>query len=206
MKAEISHRSYRRAWRRLSRDVFASDLAASKLCSDLNECDDMSVNDMVELYNSVLTKLLAKHYPFVTVRRRDKQATPWFDADCRAARRRTRATETRYRRTCSDADKLPWSRELQVLRQLYERKNCSYWRAEIAETKGDVKRLWRTLHGILGEASNVDAGELTADDFDVFFKDKVESVRASTASTPLYDVPNKATPDVGAMDDCHQQS
>ena len=41
-------------------------------------------------------------------------------------------------------------------------------------------RLWRTLHGALGEASNVDAGELTAEEFAVFFKNKVESVRAST--------------------------
>jgi len=57
-----------------------------------------------------------------------------------------------------------------------------------------MKRLWRTLHGVLGEALNVDAGELTAEEFAAFFKDKVESVRASTASTPLYDVPSKATP------------
>ena len=57
-----------------------------------------------------------------------------------------------------------------------------------------MKRLWRTLHGVLGEASNVDASELIAEEFAVFFKDKVESVRASTSSTPLYDVPSKWTP------------
>lgn len=184
----------RRAWRRLSRDAFASDLAASKLCSDLSECDDMSVDDMVQLYNRALTELLDKHCPSVMVRCRDKQATPWFDADCRAARRHTRAAERRYRRTRSDADKSLWWRELQALRQLYEMKNCSFWRTEIAESKGNMKRLWRTLYGVLGEASSGDVGELTAEDFAVFFKDKVESVRASTASTPLYDVPSKATP------------
>ena len=103
----------------------------------------------------------------------------------------TRASERRYRRTCSDADKSLWSRELQALRQLYEKKNCKYWRAQIAESKGNMKRLWRTLHDVLGEASNV---ELTAEEFAVSFKDKVKSVRVSTASTPLYDVPSKATP------------
>ena len=105
-----------------------------------------------------------------------------------------RAAERRYRQTCSDADKSLWSMELQALRQLYKKKNCSYWRAEIAETKGDMKRPWRTLHGVLEEASNVNVGKLTAEDFAVFFKDKVESVRTSTASTPLYNVPSKATP------------
>jgi len=33
----------------------------------------------------------------------------------------------------------------------------------------------------------------TADDFAAFFQDKVETVRASTSATPLYDVPFKAT-------------
>jgi len=97
------------------------------------------------------------------------------------------------RRTCFDADKSLWSSELHALRQLCEKKNCSYWRAEIAESKDNMKRLWRTLHDVLKEALNVDAGELTAEEFAVFFKDKVESVRAFTASTPLHDVPSKAT-------------
>jgi len=57
-----------------------------------------------------------------------------------------------------------------------------------------MKRLWQILHGVLGEALNVDASELTAEEFAVFFKDKVESVHVSTTSTPLYDVPSKATP------------
>ena len=35
---------------------------------------------------------------------------------------------------------------------------------------------------MLGEAISSDVQELTADDFAVFFRDKVESVRASTAS------------------------
>jgi len=114
----------------------------------------------------MLTELLDKHCPCVTVRRRDKQETPWFDADCRAARHHTRAAERRYRQTCSDADKSLWSRELQALKRL---NTCT----------------WRSL--------NVDAGELTAEQFAIFFKDKVESVRVSTAFTPLYDVPSKAT-------------
>ena len=36
--------------------------------------------------------------------------------------------------------------------------------------------------------------ELTADDFATFSRDKVESVRKSTASTSLYNVPHKQTP------------
>ena len=82
-----------RAWRRLSRDAFAADLEASRLCTDLNELNSLSVDELAQLYNRVLTDLLDQHCPVVHVRRRSRPPTPWFDADCRAARRRVRAAE-----------------------------------------------------------------------------------------------------------------
>ena len=39
-----------------------------------------------------------------------------------------------------------------------------------------------------------DSCDHTADDFATFFTDKVDSVRASTMSTPPYDVPYRSTP------------
>ena len=64
-----------RAWRRLSRDAFASDLEACELCADLDASADTSADDMVQLYRGVLTALLDKHCPAVTVRRRPKKTT-----------------------------------------------------------------------------------------------------------------------------------
>ena len=94
----------RRAWRRLSTDAFASDLAASELCGDLTALDDQTVDELVQLYNQVMTALLDRHCPTVTVHRRvNKKTTPWFDADCRAARRRARAPERRFKCTFTDA-------------------------------------------------------------------------------------------------------
>jgi len=59
---------------------------------------------------------------------------------------------------------------------------------------GDTKRLWNTLHAVLGEIRIDDAGAHTADEFAAFFRDKVDSVRASCTSTPLYEVPSQMTP------------
>jgi hypothetical protein len=86
-----------RAWRLLSHDAFASDLAASKLCADLDVLGNMYADDLVQLYRDVMTDLLDRHCPVVEVRRRTKQLTPWFDADCRAARRCARAAERRFK-------------------------------------------------------------------------------------------------------------
>jgi len=52
-----------------------------------------------------------------------------------------------------------------------------------------MKKLWRALHGVLGESRADDTTEHTADDFATFFNDKVVSVRASPAATPLYEIP-----------------
>ena len=50
-----------RAWRRLSTDAFASDLAASELCCDLKALEDKTVDDLAGLYSSAMTRLLDQH-------------------------------------------------------------------------------------------------------------------------------------------------
>jgi len=57
-----------------------------------------------------------------------------------------------------------------------------------------MQRLWRKLHSALGETASGDTGDHTTEEFVTFFTDKIASVRASTAATPLYDVPYKSTP------------
>ena len=55
--------------------------------------------------------------------------------------------------------------------------------------------LWSlTLQNVLGEATNDDAEVNTAEDFAAFFRDKVESVRASTMTIPPHDVRHRLTP------------
>ena len=58
----------------------------------------------------------------------------------------------------------------------------------------DRLRLWLALNGVMGATSGVETGPLSADDFAKFFQDKVNAVRASTASTPVFDVPFRETP------------
>jgi len=65
----------------------------------------------------------------------------------------------------------------------------NFGRNEITANKGDTKKLWRTIQGLLGETSTDETGVYAADDFTAFFKDKVDAVRTSTAATPSYDVP-----------------
>jgi len=54
-----------------------------------------------------------------------------------------------------------------------------------------MKKLWRTLNGVRGDATTSQTDALTADDFAAFFRDKFGDVRSPTATMPLYDAPFK---------------
>jgi len=189
-----------RAWRRLSDEDFASDLADSQLCCNLSEHADATVDDLIDLYRRVMTELLNKHCPVVKVRRRVKPSTPWFDANCRAAHRSARAAERRFRWTYSASHRSSWTTKLKTMRLVYEKKSDEFWRNEIAANSGNTKSLWRTMQGLLGETSATETGVHTADDFATFFKNKVDAVRASTAATPLHEVSYRTT--ASTLDDC----
>ena len=142
-----------RACRLLSRDAFASDLEASELCADVDALADTSADDLIQLYCDILTGLLNKHCPAVKVCCRPKKATPWFDADCSAALRYNRATERRFRRSRSSADKLEWDRKMKSMRSLYNDEHDGYWCNKISVNKGNTQGLWRTRNGILGDSA-----------------------------------------------------
>jgi len=148
---------------------------------------------MAKLYSDMLTELLDRHCPAVKVRRKAKEKMPWYDAHCRAARRQARAAERRFRRSLREDERLRWMGLLRSMRALYEDKKTRFWRDEIAASKGDSSKLWRAFRGVLGNAPPADSDVHTADDFATFFNDKVNAVRASTAATPLYDVPHRTT-------------
>ena len=79
------------------------------------------------------------------------------------------------------------------MHSVYEGKKGEFWHNEIAANANDTRRLWRRMQGLLGETSTSETGAHAANDFAAFFKDKVDTVRASTAATPVYEVPSRAT-------------
>ena len=95
--------------------------------------------------------------------------------------------------TVTLTQQLYWNNALKLMHSQYEKKCSIYWRDEIAASKGNTTRLWRTFRGVLGEAPCDETGPYSAEDFASFFRDKVDGVRASTSS-PIYDVPLRATP------------
>ena len=82
--------------------------------------------------------------------------------------------ERRYRRTGTDADRLAWIKQLKTMYAVYEEKGHQHWLTKIADSGGNTKKLWHTMHGILGEnqSGRRDDSDCSAEDFAKFFADK----------------------------------
>jgi hypothetical protein len=175
-----------RAWKGFNVESFRWDLLHSQLCAPSEEYNEMSVDQLCDLYDSVISSLLEKHAPPRTVRKRMRCSTPWFDADCAAAKRKVRTFERRYRRTLTTADRSAWVSELRLKQRLFTSKQNSYWEKKISQSGGNQKKLWRDINSVLHQDKKKSAVQpgLTADGFANAFREKIESVRKSTETAP----------------------
>jgi len=87
-----------RLWRQLDQDAFRAAIQSSALCCPdrWRECNN--IEELAQLYDDEITNILDKLIPARSVTRRCRPSDPWFDQDCRAAKRRVRALERTYRR------------------------------------------------------------------------------------------------------------
>ena len=129
----------------------------------------------------MLTDLLEKHAPLQKVKTRSRPTAPWFDAECRVAKARTRRFEKEYRRQPSVETRSAWRAQFTNQRTIYQQKFVNHWSAAISSCRGDSKALWSRLRPLL-QPGTVATSQLTANDFAQFFTDKIERIRASTAT------------------------
>jgi hypothetical protein len=82
-----------RFWKRLDRDSFRKSLLDSQLCGCADTLSTMSPSALFDLYDGTLRRIVDEHLPVEEISVRDRQLTPWFDKDCRAAKRKVRMLE-----------------------------------------------------------------------------------------------------------------
>ena len=163
----------RRLWRHFDPELFRSSLSSSCLCDANSFTGQSDVNALVESYNSTIEKLLDVHAPRRKVTCRVRRRTdPWYDSECRAAKRRTRKLERRYKRWRSDHARSVWIQSLRSQHKLVDQKRNAYWQEKIASQRSPTD-LWRTIDTVLcRERPNVINPARSASDFADFFEAK----------------------------------
>lgn len=84
------------------------DLVSSDLCNDLMDGQtDSTVNGLIQLvqsYNDTLSEIINRHAPFISRTMRVRPAVPWYDDNIKAAKRKRRKGERRWRKTGLPSD------------------------------------------------------------------------------------------------------
>jgi len=124
--------------------------------------------------------------------RRPRHSDPWFDGECRHAKRVGRRHERRYasvcRRAADDAEvnaaKTAWYDQRRAYRQLRKRKCTAFWSEQIDTDRADPRKLRRSVDVLLGRGHTSAAPSIHADEFCRFFSEKVAKIRAATDGAP----------------------
>jgi len=171
----------RRLWRNFDLTSFRTALTSSCLCDPAMYDDQPDVSSLVRTFNETVEKLLDVHALWSKVTCRVRRKTDlWYDNDCRAAKRRVRKLERRYKRWKSDYARSVWLQSLRDLHKLVDRKRSDYWRSKI-ESETNARELWRAVDATLCPDRPADVNPTrTANDLADFFESKVASIRTAT--------------------------
>jgi len=167
-----------RSWRTFNYDEFERDLRQSVLVRS----PPSDINDLVAAYHDTLESLLDLHAPYRRVRQSTRPSEYWYDAECRAAKRRTRCLERVYRRHPSAESRAAWTVQFKAQRLLFRQKATDYWSTAIADSLSDPRRLWQKIDRVIKPPTTIHIPH-SADDFASHFVGKVDKIRASTASS-----------------------
>src|SRR5664279_3352739 len=134
-----------------------------------------------------MTAIIDRLIPARTVRCRRRASDPWFDDDCRSAKRSVRLFERRARHAAPDAAvaaMAAWRDRRRTYRQLLHAKRESFWQSKITAERSSPRQLWRSIDELMGRGHAPLSSDIEADEIPNFFDDKVAAVQTSTAGAP----------------------
>jgi len=126
---------------------------------------------------------------------RRRPSDPWFDQECRDAKRRVRRLERASSRANRAATADPvsakvaeaaaadtaWTTERRAYRDLLHQKRETFWQMKIESERATPRRLWQSIdflmdHGQVPLSTSIDAPKLRR-----YFHEMIVGIRASTA-------------------------
>ena len=140
-----------RPWRRLEIECLKSQLSTSRLCQP--EAWPADIDEMALLYDDEMNMLLDQSLPARQFLRRPRPSDPWFNSECRQAKRLTRRlerasvaagrwaaefpTDAVAASSAAAAKETGWYSQRRVYSLLRHRKSSEFWRSKFETDQSD---------------------------------------------------------------------
>ena len=183
-----------RPWSRLDLSHFRQMLIDSPLCDPLI-WPILDINELANLYVDVITNILDHLIPWKTIRLAQRPSDPWFDEECRVAKRCVRKLERQCQRAASSDDQITlWRAKRRDYRCLVRRKRASYWQSKVQSDHGSPRSLWQTFDALMGRGRPAVPSSVSAEDFLSFFLSKSSCAlrESSSAPPPVFPQPSSS--------------
>jgi len=176
-----------RSWKNINESVFVTSVTNSPLSKP---CQSSDVDEEFNLLNKELLIVVDKVAPLHIVQYRCDLASPWFDEECRIAKRYCRKIEKKYRRSLKTNYKNEWVAALEAKNRLFSEKRNHYWSKLIKENSSDSKNLWNVVNRIICRNNDYDkSADLTSSQFMKFFQGKIDKIMQffDKSDRPIFD-------------------
>ena len=100
--------------------------------------------------NNELELILDALIPVKTVTCRLRPSNPWFDRECRLAKRRVRHLERKANSSGLTDSIAAWMNERRIYRNLLRSKRERFWTEKVESEKSSPRQLWSSIDTLLG--------------------------------------------------------
>ena len=172
----------------MNSDELRSSILTSRLAAPDALPRSLDVDALAELYDTELLVIADRRAPACTVTVRRRPSDPWFDNECRAAKKAVRIAERTARQSQSSEHMAQWRSLRRAYRALRQQKSETYWRDRVGSERDRPRALWSSFDALIGRRDAPATGEIDASTLHEFFDRKVDAIRAATshAASPSF--------------------
>ena len=165
---------------------FSQDISQSRIA--LLNNDDLSLDEMVDVYDSTLRLLLDRHAPVKTKLIKSAKDAPWYSGTLGDLKRTKSRFEQRWRRSRTNADFLLFKNARNLYSVNLRNSKTFYFSNIFHDCGSDQRRIYKTINNLInGPSSNIypssDSNQHLADSFKTFFENKINNIVSSITET-----------------------
>ena len=159
--------------------AFRKDISALPLMVHYSE---MGLDDLCSAYHGQLHGLLDKHAPQITRSASTKRRDPWDTKEVLEAVRIKRRAERRFRKTRTDNDYRLFCEKRDIFNKTLQVSKTEYLSKVIVDNSRDPTSLFAHMNSIMHKKKEnplpeTSSAKSLANDFNTFFKEKVDKIR-----------------------------